>query len=328
MLTTTTFIELARIAHGEKYDYSLVNFTGIHERVLVVCPLHGEFTPYAKNHIYGRKNGCKMCARESMSDFHKNQKIEERKANFLLQAELLHKGKFNYSQVVYTNNHTKVTILCPTHGEFEIEPRNHLKPAGCFGCARVITGSKNIKYLELKDIIGDFRKAHGDRYDYSNITMPKVGALKTSDKLPVICKSHGVFLQSLRLPTAGHGCPQCNFMGFSRSSFLNHCFDFDKTVVKVYLLEFQGNNERFYKIGMTTKTVKERFRKKKQRGGYTLKEIFVVSLPPNKAWDTENNIKKMYRSYKYTPDKRFHGETECFNSSLPVQDVLDFMVSK
>lgn len=57
--TKEHFVSKAREKHGEKYDYSLTEYDGVDNNVLISCPLHGvsEQTPY--NHIKG--NGCKSC---------------------------------------------------------------------------------------------------------------------------------------------------------------------------------------------------------------------------------------------------------------------------
>ena len=55
-----SFIEKAIEVHGDKYDYSMVNYTGNKNKVKIVCPEHGVFEQRPKNHINGR--GCLGCA--------------------------------------------------------------------------------------------------------------------------------------------------------------------------------------------------------------------------------------------------------------------------
>lgn len=38
--------------------------------------------------------------------------------DFILKTMTLYDGKYDYSKVEYINNHTKVCIICPEHGEF------------------------------------------------------------------------------------------------------------------------------------------------------------------------------------------------------------------
>lgn len=61
-LTVVGFIELADDFHKKKYDYSLVNFTDIGDKVVIICPIHGEFTQRVIYHL--TKAGCTFCSNE------------------------------------------------------------------------------------------------------------------------------------------------------------------------------------------------------------------------------------------------------------------------
>ena len=58
-LTQRDFIERSRIAHGNKYDYSLVKTNRANTKVIIVCPEHGKFEQSASDHMLGR--GCRLC---------------------------------------------------------------------------------------------------------------------------------------------------------------------------------------------------------------------------------------------------------------------------
>lgn len=47
-----------------------------------------------------------------------------------------HGNKYDYSEVVYVNNRTKVKITCPIHGVFYITPMSHLSGIGCKCCSK------------------------------------------------------------------------------------------------------------------------------------------------------------------------------------------------
>jgi G:T-mismatch repair DNA endonuclease (very short patch repair protein) len=57
------------------------------------------------------------------------------------------------------------------------------------------------------------KKRHGDRYDYS-----KVIYKKASEKIEIICKEHGSFIQTASGHLCGCGCPKCAKMGFSQKA--------------------------------------------------------------------------------------------------------------
>ena len=58
--TTERFIERGRLKYGDKYDYSKVNYINKKVHVIIICPIHGEFTQAPCNHLYGTY-GCTQC---------------------------------------------------------------------------------------------------------------------------------------------------------------------------------------------------------------------------------------------------------------------------
>lgn len=58
--STGSFIDECVSVHGDKYDYSMVNYRSSHENVLIVCHEHGEFFQTPTNHLSGK--GCPGCA--------------------------------------------------------------------------------------------------------------------------------------------------------------------------------------------------------------------------------------------------------------------------
>lgn len=127
--TTEEWISKAKLIHGNKYDYSKVNYTNSKTKVCIVCPEHGEFWINPDNHFIGQ--GCPKCRYiKSSSAIRKN--IDDVINNF----KLVHGEKYNYSRVEYKNNKTKVCIICPEHGEFWQTPDNHMKGKGCPHCAQ------------------------------------------------------------------------------------------------------------------------------------------------------------------------------------------------
>ena len=55
------FLEKSRLLHGDKYDYSQVEYNYVHDNVTIICPLHGEFRQSVTGHITG--SGCRECGR-------------------------------------------------------------------------------------------------------------------------------------------------------------------------------------------------------------------------------------------------------------------------
>ncbi len=57
-----TFVEKSNNVHSNKYDYSLVVYNGTHEKVNIICPIHGSFFQVPLSHMKGI--GCKLCGLE------------------------------------------------------------------------------------------------------------------------------------------------------------------------------------------------------------------------------------------------------------------------
>lgn len=196
--TTEEFIEEAKKIHGNKYDYSRVEYIKNDKNVCIICPEHGEFlqTPYA--HLTG--SGCPEC-------YNKRRGISRKKTNevFVKELENIFKGKnYDFSNVNYVNDKTKVTIICPEHGEFEQTP-NHLlgRKTGCPKCSKIIGYQKHTKTTD--EFIEAAIKMHGKLYDYS---LAEYKGAK--EPIKIICKKHGIFLQKPNYHLSGNGCPKCN----------------------------------------------------------------------------------------------------------------------
>ena len=122
-----TFVERARTVHGDKYDYSKVEYVDSHTKVCIICPEHGEFWQTPNNHLSGNK--CKLCANEQIS---KNQTFSTQ--DFIQKASIIHNNKYNYDKVKYTSCRDKVIITCPIHGDFLQTADIHLRGCGCQKC--------------------------------------------------------------------------------------------------------------------------------------------------------------------------------------------------
>ena len=127
-MTTGEFIQKAKAVHGDKYDYSKVEYVNNKTKVCIICPKHGEFTQVPHNHLLGQ--GCSDCAREKYTE-KRTHSLED----FIEAAKAIHGNKYDYSHVVYVNAHTNVCIICPVHGEFWQRPSHHLGGHGCSKCA-------------------------------------------------------------------------------------------------------------------------------------------------------------------------------------------------
>ena len=126
--TTSQFVEEAHRVHGEKYDYSEVEYVNTHKPVKIMCRQCGVvFLQEPASHLSGR--GCPKCARKQ-THLRVNQK------QYIERAKAVHGDIYDYSKTAYVNMHTKITIICPTHGVFIQNAQSHISGKGCPKCKR------------------------------------------------------------------------------------------------------------------------------------------------------------------------------------------------
>jgi len=193
--TTEQFVIDAINIHGDKYNYSKVNYIGAKNKIIIICKIHDEFAQKPNHHLTG--SGCKLCGFES--------NICSRKSNsedFINKAIIVQGNKYDYSKVEYKKAKEKVIIICKEHGEFLQTPSDHLSNHGCKKCG-IENNAKNCR-SNSDTFIKKSIEIHGDTYDYS-----KVNYINSKLKVIVICKKHGGFEQ---LPTdhlQKKGCNKC-----------------------------------------------------------------------------------------------------------------------
>lgn len=226
--TTESFILEAKQIFENFYDYSLVDYKGCLKPITIICPLHGEFLQKPSNHLFGQ--GCNLCG--------KIKSLKGRtstKEKFIEKANKKHKNFFNYDKVNYINALTFVTVTCPIHGDFTLNPNSHLNGTGCKLCYK-------------------------DRN------------------------------------------------GFGKKSFISAC---KNNIAYLYIIRCFSENENFYKIGITSKSVTERF-KNCVKFPYEYEVCRLYKDKPFKIFNMEKRLHKKYKNFKYKPLKHFKGETECF----------------
>ena len=196
--TKEEFIERAKKIHGDKYDYSKVEYINSKTKVCIICPKHGEFWQEPTSHLMGV--GCPKCAIRSRAE-----KIANTKEQFIEEAHKVHGDKYDYSKVVYINSVTKVCIICPEHGEFWVRPSDHIHcHIGCHKCSGCYKNTR-------EEFIEKARKKYGDKYDYN-----KVVYKNNKTKVCIICHEkdqfgieHGEFWQRPNDHLTGYECPKC-----------------------------------------------------------------------------------------------------------------------
>ncbi|MCK9416597.1 hypothetical protein M0Q97_08080 [Candidatus Dojkabacteria bacterium] len=189
-IKTTVFIRKANKKHDNKYDYSKSIYLSNKEKLIIICPIHGEFLQTPQAHLTG--SGCPKCGR-----------IRSDKNEFIEKANQIHKNKYDYSESIYSNNTTRIIIKCLEHGEFLQTPQAHLKGQGCPKCGILKNQKSNTK--DNLEFIEEANKVHKRKYDYS-----KTNYMFAKEKVTITCPIHGDFEQRACNHLNGSGCPKCS----------------------------------------------------------------------------------------------------------------------
>jgi hypothetical protein len=191
-----SFVPRAKKIHGQRYDYSRVQYEGMDRHVSVGCRRrgHGFFPITPGNHLSG--GGCPKCKADKTRKIHRYTKSE-----FVRLARKVHGDTYTYPGK-YVNGKTPMQMRCPKHGLFPQKPNSHLNGRGCRKCGDERT------YAALFDSHEDFikkaRAVHGSKYTYPEKYE------RASKVITIICPKHGPFPQKPASHTAGHGCERCS----------------------------------------------------------------------------------------------------------------------
>lgn len=149
-LTTEHVIAKFKIVHGDRYDYSLVEYISSRTKVIITCSIHGDFEQRIDSHLKG--SGCPKCNTSKSTT-----------ETFINKANIVHNNFYNYDKVVYIKNSIKVIITCLVHGDFEQTPDKHLQGRGCPKCKH-FRSSQEIEICE-------FLQSHGIEFIHSDRTI-------------------------------------------------------------------------------------------------------------------------------------------------------------
>lgn len=224
------FIKKSKKKFGDFLDYSKVEYTSCKHKVLLTCPIHGDFYVTPDSHLQS-KFPCPKCAYNNTAN---NQR--KSKDSFIEQAKAIHGNKYNYDSVDYKKNNIKVKIFCKKHGFFYQTPSNHLLGKGCPKCRDEFLREK---FSLPKEYVN---KKVEEKFK-GNIKILTDFYHNVDSKILANCSHHGDFETTVYyLLNCKYACPLCAEKEKSFSSSET------KLIKKIETLSEKFNGKYDYKI--------------------------------------------------------------------------------
>lgn len=230
--TTKEFIQKSKLKFKNKFDYKNMKYINQNVKLDLKCNDCGnEFKSLPSVHLRGITGGCNIC-------FEKY-KLKKYETNFFKEVKKKFGDELDLSMVKYIDRKTNVTLKCKKEGHiFEQTPSSII-----FGTTQPCPICSGKRQKNTNEFIKDALKVHGDKYDYQYVDY-----LRAKSNVDIKCnKCKKVFSQSPNRHLNGSGCPSCSLGGF----------DLNKPAILYYIL-IDG---KYYKIGITNKSIEERFRR-------------------------------------------------------------------
>jgi hypothetical protein len=271
---------------NNKFTYNINGALKVTDKILIVCPIHGEFIQEVRVHLRSTC-GCPKCSR-----IEANKKTAKSQEQFIHEANIIHNHKYSYEKTVYVNDSTKIIITCPEHGDFEQQAGSHIgkSACGCRKCAAIETSMRQKLSIEKLQVRLESLPSH--------ITIDTSSYINSKTRIKGVCDYHGAFTQLPDIIYDGKGiCPNCakQLRGWNRSLYAD-------SPTTIYILELENN---LFKIGITKScNVFTRYQKKDSK---LIKQIVyqTTMLKGTDAWDLEKQILKRLSQYKYSGNPIF-----------------------
>jgi hypothetical protein len=305
-LNQEIFLERCKSKHGDRYDYTKSIYLKYYDKIIITCPIHGDFTQVAADHIAGC--GCQLCKVETLRTKSTGNSFCKGKYKYTLpvfidKANHIHDNFYSYESIKnFKSVMDKIIIICPIHGDFTQKATEHLSGYGCIQCGLDSRSQSRKRFKTLEDFTKNAKIIHGDKFSYRDVIINDT--TKSTSKVRIICSIHGPFDQSLRLHLKGHGCCKCSHVCTRKTPKGENA----KTKTFIYLLKLFNEYEEFYKIGITVRPITQRI----SEFPYKVEIIDTLETIAVNAYVWEHLILNEYKSNRYYPKISFGGETECF----------------
>lgn len=205
-MTKEGFIEASNYVHNHYFTYEHCNFTNVSSPVIVTCPIHGDITVKANNHLSGAN--CKICSKEGITHQITKREKKHKSTKKITSEDFARKVKDMWGDryiidenTNFVNYKTPIYVKCPTHGYFEITTHHFLNGEGCSDCA-------NNRRKDRDEIISLIKKAQPySDYDFSHLIYNGIHS-----QVKLKCNKCGTIFENSpsNLIHYKNGCPGCN----------------------------------------------------------------------------------------------------------------------
>jgi len=230
------------------------------------------------------------------------------KDNFEANATTFHNGKYTYENCIYTTRDVDIIVTCELHGDFHTTPKNHLRGGHCPVC-KPPKVSTTIEFIKRSTVI------HKGVYEYTTTKFEK-----SNKPLEVTCRMHGIFKVSPNNHLRGKGCPTCALTkrGWNRSIYTG-------APAILYIVEVSNTT---FKIGITKKSLKERYYKDVQDGATIDTVMEYHFIEGTDAYDIEKTVLNLTKdsTYKGSPLLTNGGNTELRTQSH--QSLIEHLIKE
>lgn len=216
--------------------------------------------------------------------------------------------RYDYSKFNYTGARDKSIIICKEHGEFPQDANMHLSGrCGCDKCANKAT-SKRVRSNTEEFLEKAFLKYGEDKYSFDKTVYETA-----TSNVTITCNKHGDFEQTPNRFLNGQICTKCTY---KEATSNYHELKKRRNNSIFYIIECYNDNERFIKFGVTSRSIKIRFRDSYDMpyNYNVLREFRYANIDAPDAIET--HLLKMTKTATYKPHINFNGRTETRNIDI------------
>lgn len=309
------FIEDAIKKYGDRDDYSRVEYINNKIEVILICKVHGEYK--IRPDLYLKGGFCNKCNRRKTKS--------NDKELFIKEAIKVYGDKDDYKNTEIISSKDRISITCTKHNFiFEKDIQTYLGGWGCPKCS--MENYSKLRMKTLEQFVEEAMEVYGHDHDYTS-TMYKGSKVE----LEIKCKKHDHIFKTLpNNYLNGYGCNKCRYentryRGAHHNTKSEYIRLADGRITYLYLIKCTSENESFYKIGKTFRGIEKRFTKTNMP--YNYEEVHTYSGDAEIIWDLEEDLHKKYKKYKHKVEKLFDGYSECYNMSLPIEEIINLKES-